>query len=213
NGAGFYYDYKNLQIFQLKNESGGIPVQVLLNANDADVYGVELELDMMPLQGFVPEFFEGLHVFGSFAWLESEYTDFKNFRINFVQSIPIPVLEDFSGNRLINSPEFSFAGYVQWMFEIGEFGRLGPRVDVSFKDQVFFNQNNFEPLSQPALWLVNLRVDYRNPAGNVEVAGWVRNLTDEVYVGDSINLSNFAGKVLYAIGDPRTYGATITLRY
>jgi iron complex outermembrane receptor protein len=213
NGAGFYYDYKNLQIFQLKNESGGVPVNTLLNAQDADVYGVELEVDVTPLQGFVPEAFENLRIFGSFAWLQSEYTDFKNFRINFIGSVQVPVTEDFSGNRLINSPEFSFAGYVQWLFGLGEMGQLGPRVDVSFKDKVYFNQNNFDELSQDALWLLNVRLDYIDPSGTMELAGWVRNVTDETYVGDAINLTNFSGKILYAIGDPRTYGATLTLRF
>ena len=212
NGALFYYDYKNLQIFQLKNEAGGVPVQVLLNAKDADVYGLELDVDVSPLTGFVPEFMEDLKIFASFAWLESEYTDFRNVRISFVQQQPIPTVEDFSGNRLINSPEFSVAAYVEWRF-LTPWGAVAPRLDVSFKDEVFFNQNNFKPLSQEALVLMNLRLTYVAPSGNLELAGWVRNLTNEVYVGDAINLTNFAGKILYAIGDPRTYGVTATFSF
>lgn len=213
NAAAFYYDYKNLQIFQLKNESGGIPVQTLLNANDAEVFGVELEADLSPLQGLVSSWMEGLRVFGSFAWLQSEYTDFKNTKISFVGNQAIPILEDFSGNRLINSPEFSFTGYATWMFDFDGIGRIGPRFDWTFKDRVYFNQNNQRPLSQRPLWLFNLRLEYQSPDGTIEVAGWVRNLLDEQYIGDAIDLSSFAAKIVYAIGDPRTYGVTMAVRY
>ena len=135
NGAAFYYDYKNLQIFQLRNENGTPPTQVLLNADDADVYGVEMDVDVSPLRGFVPEFMEDLNLFMSFAWLESEYTDFKNNRLTFVQNQPVPTVDDFSGNRLINSPEFSLAAYAEWRF-LTPFGAVVPRLDVSFKDRV-----------------------------------------------------------------------------
>lgn len=213
NSAVFNYGYKNLQIFQLKNESGGIPVQTLLNADDARVFGVELEADVSPLDGLVPSWMEGLRVFGSFAWLESEYTNFKNVKLDFVGNQAIPVLEDFSGKRLINSPKYSFTGYATWMFDIDSVGQVGPRLDWTFKDRVYFSQNNFKGLSQPALWLLNLRMDYRSPDGLIEVSGWVRNVADVKYVGDAINLTNFADKIVYAMGDPRTYGVTVSLRY
>lgn len=213
NTAGFYYDYKNLQIFQLKNESGGVPVQTLLNADDAEVFGVEIEADVSPLQGLAPSWMEGLQVFGSFAWLESVYTDFKNVKLDFVGNQAIPSIEDFSGKRLINSPEFSFTGYLTWMFEFDSIGRIGPRLDWSYKDRVYFSQNNFKPLSQPELWLLNLRLDYETPDGTIELSGWVRNVQDVQYVGDAINLTSFATKIVYAIGDPRTYGVTLSLRY
>jgi outer membrane receptor protein involved in Fe transport len=47
----------------------------------------------------------------------------------------------------------------------------------------------------------------------IEVAGWVRNLTDEVYHADVINLSNFQQAILYIMGDPRTYGFSLTVRF
>ena len=46
----------------------------------------------------------------------------------------------------------------------------------------------------------------------IEVAGFVRNLTDKTYRVDVINLSSLRGAILYAIGDPRTFGVTLSPR-
>jgi iron complex outermembrane receptor protein len=213
NAAGFYYDYEDIQIFQLKNAEGGIPVQELINANDADVYGVEIEFEARPLEGWAHEELEGLLVFMAFAWLDTQYTDFSNTKVNFIGGNPVPVTENLSGNTLINAPPYAFTGYVQWDLPIWGWGSLAPRFDWAFKDKVYFSPQNLEEVSQGSLWLMNARLAYTTPNDMIEVAGWVRNLTDEVYHADVINLSNFQQAILYIMGDPRTYGFSLTVRF
>ncbi len=60
---------------------------------------------------------------------------------------------------------------------------------------------------------MNPRLAFTTPNDMVEVAGWVRNLTDEVYYADTIDLTNFQQSVLYIVGDPRTYGISLTVRF
>ncbi len=170
-------------------------------------------MEARPLEGYVSEQIEELMIFMSFAWLESQYTDFVNTKTNFIGGNPIPVTEDLSGNQLINAPKYAFTGYVQWDFPIWGWGNLTPRFDWSFKDKVFFSPQNREEVSQDSLWLLNARLAYTTPNDRVEVAGWVRNITDEVYNVDVIDLSVFQWSILYAIGDPRTYGFTVTVRF
>jgi outer membrane receptor protein involved in Fe transport len=213
NWAAFYYDYENIQIFQIKNAAGGVPVQKLINANDADVYGVEIELEARPLAGWVPEDLEGLMVFVSFAWLEAKYTDFQDTQVNFIGSTAIPVTKDFSGNQMINAPKLAFTGFAQWELPVKDYGKLTPRIDWSFKDKVYFSPDNLDPVSQDPLWLVNIRLGYTTPNDAIEVAGWVKNVTDVSYRLDVINLSGLRGAILYAMGDPRTYGITISYRF
>jgi iron complex outermembrane receptor protein len=213
NAAGFYYDYEDLQIFQLENSAGGAPVQKLINANDADVYGVEIEVETRPLEGWAHEQLEGLAVFLSFAWLESRYTDFVNTTLDFTSGSPIPSTQDNSGNQLINAPRYAFTGYAQWDFPLWDWGSLAPRFDWAFKDKVYFSPQNAEPVSQDAFWLLNARLAFTTPNDMVEVAGWVRNLTDEVYYADTIDLSSVQGSILYIVGDPRTYGISLTVRF
>jgi len=213
NTAAFYYDYEDIQIFQVRNSTGGAPVQTLVNANDADIYGVELEIQSRPLDGWAPEFLEGLLVFTSFAYLESRYTDFLQVRDEVVGSDVVERIDNFSGNQLINAPRFAFSGYAQWDFLLGRYGALVPRFDWSFKDQVFFSPANIDPVSQDAFWLLNARLAYRTPNDMIELAGWVRNVTDEIYRLDVIDLSRFQKSIIYAFGVPRTYGVTLSVSF
>jgi iron complex outermembrane receptor protein len=212
NLAGFHYDYDNIQVFQVRNVEGGVPLPTLINAEDAELLGAELELELRPLSGYVPGEVEDLVIFMSAAVLEGQYNDFDNVR-------PSPggagkiLVENFSGNQLINAPRGAFAGYAQWTFLLDQMGSVTPRLDWTWKDEVFFSPSNFEELSQPGFWLLNLRLGYRTPNDRIELAVWVRNLTNEVYRNDAIDLSRFQQSVLYAIGDPRTYGIDLVVRF
>ena len=214
NIAAFYYDYDDIQVFQLRNSAGSTPVQQLINANDADNYGLEAEIEARPFEGWAPEPLEGLMVYLTAAWLQNSYTDFVNqLTATNIGGSATASTEDFSGNQLINSPEFSFAGYLQWDVRLDRWGTLSPRLDWTYKDQVFFSPANEELVGQPPLWLFNLRFAYRTPGDNIEIAGWVRNLTNEVYRLDVFNLARFRKEIAYAMGDPRTFGLTLSVRF
>ena len=213
--AFFYYDYQDLQVYQLRNAAGNVPVPELINANDADVLGIEAELDLRPFDGWALPSLEGLWIHLTFAWLQSKYTDFVNvFEVqNFDGDLAITtVTQDLTGNRLLNSPEMAFIGFVTWPFG-GEWGSLTPRFDWSYKDQIYFTPENSEYVQQKALWLANLRLTYVDPSGRLELAGWIENLTDQAYTIDALNLARLRRSVVHAIGDPRTYGLTVSYRF
>ncbi|HIF99214.1 MAG TPA: TonB-dependent receptor [Myxococcales bacterium] len=218
NGAVFYYDYKNIQIFQLRNTgANSVPVQQLVNANDADIFGAEIEVRSHPLYGYewVPEGLDGLEIFASFGWLNSHYTDFTQTLTAAVENPPGAIESntfDYSGNRLINSPEFAFAGYAALPW-VTAYGTLATRFDWTYKSEIFFGPENDPNVGEDPLWLMNVRLAYTTPDGVVELAGWVRNVTDQAYSQDILNLTRFQGTILHAIGDPRTYGATLQVRF
>lgn len=215
SGALFFYDYQELQVITLRNGAGTAPVPDLVNANDADILGVELEADLRPFEGWAPAVFEPIRIRLNFAWLDAHYTDFVN--IFTLQSIGDSLTEttqaeDFTGNRVVNSPEFAFIGFVAWPIPT-RWGTFVPRFDWSHKGAVFFSPQNSSLVKQDALWLANVRLAYRSPDESIELAGWVRNLTDQAYTEDVFNLARLRSAILHAIGDPRTYGVTLTLRF
>ena len=217
NWAVFYYDYQDIQVFQLRNAGGSVPVQELINADDADVFGVEMEIDVKPFEGWAHPIFEQIWIRGTFAYLDSKYTDFVNSQEVIVDSgggnfSVTTVTEDFSGNQLVNSPEFSFIGFVAWPFA-GDWGTLLPRYDWSFKDKVYFSPANAELVKQDPLWIMNFRLTYKSPSENFELSGWVENLTDQAYTVDVFNLARLRSSILHAIGDPRTYGLTMKVTF
>ena len=68
-------------------------------------------------------------------------------------------------------------------------------------------------MSQEAYWLLNARLAYRTPDGRIEVAGWVRNFTDESYKSFGFDASTFNNTSIYFVGDPRTYGLSLNLNF
>ncbi|MGB0618162.1 MAG: TonB-dependent receptor [Myxococcota bacterium] len=218
NWALFYYDYQNIQVFQLKNVGGGVPVQELINSEDADVLGFEAEVDVKPFEGWAHPLLEGLWFRLTFAWLDSKYTDFVNtFTVQNPTDGGLPptfstVTEDFTGNQLVNSPELSFIGFVTWPFG-GEWGKVIPRFDWSFKDKVYFNASNTDWAKQKPLWLFNTRVTYKSPSDTFEISAWIENITDQRYTLDVFNLARLRSAILHAIGDPRTYGVTFRVNF
>ncbi len=217
NWAVFYYDYQDIQVFQLRNAGGNVPVQELINADDADVFGVEMEIDVKPFEGWAHPIFEQIWIRGTFAYLDSKYTDFVNTQDVIVDAgggnISVTtVTEDFSGNQLVNSPEFSFIGFVAWPFA-GDWGFLVPRFDWSFKDKVYFSPANADLVKQDPLWIMNLRLTYKSPSENFELSGWIENLTDQRYTVDVFNLARLRSSILHAVGDPRTYGLTMKVTF
>ena len=61
--------------------------------------------------------------------------------------------------------------------------------------------------------LHNIRLSYVTPDGMVEVSGWVRNFTDTRYKTYAFDASIFAETVINFVGDPRTGGVDISLRF
>ena len=214
NWAIFYYDYQDIQVFQLRNVGGVVPNQELINGDDADVLGVEMEIDVKPFEGWAHPIFEGIWARFTFAWLDTKYTDFVKTDSVQVGDPPVTrrITEDFTGNQLVNAPEFSFIGFVTWPVG-GEWGMLIPRFDWSFKDKVYFGPSNAELASQDALWLLNLRLIYKSPSETYEIQGWMENVTNQKYTVDAFALGRVRGAVLHAIGDPRTYGLTFKVNF
>jgi iron complex outermembrane recepter protein len=225
----FYYRYRDYQIFVFRDVANEPPVLEIVNANQAENYGVEVEGRAQPLRGWVPRALEGLLLTVNFGWLHGEFLDFQQRNTLNIGGRTFPVTIDFSGQQLQNSPEYKVSGSATWTFDLGRWGYVIPRYDFSWTDATFFGLNQGRgtatadlfgtpklppfAVGQPAYWLHNLRLAYRTPAGNVEVAAFVRNLQDTVYKTYAFDASNFSSVVLNFTGMPRTIGGDIIVTF
>ncbi len=219
----FYYSYENYQIFTVQSQFGQLPEFVILNANDAEVYGSEVDLVGRPWPGAF------LNV--RFGWLESRFLDFTQVQqVSIIQDGVLAGVGNVeiqnTGNRLLNSPRFKLSLTAEQTLPLGRYGSLTARYDGAWTDDTFFDATEgrgipnrdgkeFLPeltIGQPAFWLHNLRLGYRPPPGNIEIAGWVRNLTDETYKSFAFHASNFE-TTIYFLGEPRTYGLTVSVDF
>jgi iron complex outermembrane receptor protein len=226
--AFFYYRYQQYQLFNFRDDPQSPPVLEILNAEEAQNYGVEFEFRLEPLRGWSWRPIEGLLIQGTAAWLHGEYVDFQLVEPEeFSGGIVLPISNDFSGNQLQNSPEFSFSAAAEWTFDLGRFGFIVPRYDVNWTDDVYFNIREGRGLTntdgsellpeyavgQSSFFLHNVRLGYRTPTGNVEVAVWCRNLEDRVYKTFAADVTKFRGVVVNFVGEPRTIGVDLIVTF
>jgi outer membrane receptor protein involved in Fe transport len=222
----FYYKYTGYQVFLFRDQADRPPVLEILNADEAENYGLELEGHIEPLLDLVPPLVEGLRIGANFSLLHGEYLDFQV--TTTVKDGPalLPAVIDFSGNPLTSSPRYKVSATVEWSFDLDRWGVLTPRYDFSWEADQFFDPNEgrgtqkFDTPSLPAYtvaqrayFLHNVRLSYRIPTGNVELAFWARNITDEVYKIYAFDASNFADVVLNFVGEPRTLGFDLTCTF
>lgn len=214
--TGFFYEFTDMQVFQLQQEVSGVPLPRLINAQKVNISGIELEFRAEPI--------DGLYVSLNAGWLDGKYNDFSTEIDEPAGSQNVITrVADYSGKTLLASPKWSASGYAQYQIPLGRFGWLQPRYSFSFKDDTYFDPNegagardNLEPgtIGQKAYWLHNAMLSYLSPDERFELTGWVRNFTDQHYRVQSFDLTdpNFLF-VLDAYGDPRTYGFTAVMRF
>ncbi|MDG2333913.1 MAG: TonB-dependent receptor [Myxococcota bacterium] len=231
-GSLFYYMYNDYQVFVVEDSPGSFPQEIIINANAAQNYGAEVEARISPLLYLVPEEMENLLVTVRFGWLNTEFLDFTQDIIRTRRdpgrpAKAFPVTADYSGNPLINAPEYKVSLGVEWEFSLGDLGYITPRYDGSWSDDVVFGPNGGrgsidatgEPrlpelaIGQEAFWLHNVSFVYQPPMPNVEIMGWVRNVSDVTYKTFAFDGSFFASLTVNWVGEPRTFGGSVRLTF
>jgi len=215
----FYYDYSNYQIFTARQVLGAPPEFVVLNASSAEVYGAELDLVARPLPG--------LYLQARLSWLESEFLDFiQTNQETFNGNVIVKEIQN-TGNPLLNSPNYKVSLTAEQEIPLGRYGSLIARWDGAWTDDTYYDAsgglgtpNSFNEqflpentIGQEAYWLHNVRLAYRTPNGALEIAGWCRNVEDKVYKTFAFDGSAFQSTTIYFVGEPRTYGLTVTANY
>jgi len=192
NIAAFYNDYKNLQVSFYDPAYVGSRRG---NAGQAHSYGVELEADAAVTEQLSAQFSAG--------WLIAEYDEYKGAGGAGV---------DADGNRLTNSPRWSFSGGLNWDVPAAIPGDLRLGVNAQYQTKSYSNAVP-SPGGQheiPAQGFVNAVATWTSPDPHWQVVLSARNLLNSHKpVGSTYTPST--GVYYLNFPDPRTY--VITLRY
>lgn len=187
NLAAFYMKYQNLQVTQTNQDC---LCNITDNAADANIRGIEAEAEFLVT--------EGLILSGGLTYLDTEYVDF-------IDSLG----RDASGNFLQRTPEYQFNVSVDYETDLGEW-RDGLKVHLGYSHQgkLFWapENTNFED----AYGTLDGRLSVTPNDGDLTVSLWGRNLTDELY---RTNIIAFFGDEVSRLGAPRTYGASVAVKF
>jgi iron complex outermembrane receptor protein len=106
-------------------------------------------------------------------------------------------------------------------------GSLEFQPTYTWQSEMYFDDNNDRPELQTrnfvpdtvvdelqkSYGLLNLRIRYAPDGANWGVEAFGDNLTDEKFIKDAGNTGDGLGLPTFIAGEPRTYGASITVRY
>ena len=187
NTAFYYYLWKDFQASIITGGSLGIPIQILTNAGDAKVYGVEWDALWRPV--------ESLDVHLAMNLMDHEIIEGQ-----------------FEGDQLANAPKLQFAGNARYTHPL-PWNELNLIVqgDFSYRSSFDFKLNPTPLGVTDGYWLANARVGISTQDERIQVFGWVRNLTDEEYLVEVFEVLPI--NITQIWGAPRSYGISIQYNF
>lgn len=209
NFAGFYYDYKNLQIGQTTATSART-----VNS-DAVVWGAEAEWTIRPTRRF--------QIDGSFSYLNTRVKGFQSID----ETDPFATAPDsvrgattaagifkiLDGNSLPFSPTIKLSIGAQYAIPLGTM-KLTPRIDHYMQSQftsTVFNKpsDEFDGYGQTDLKLLLAPED-----GPWELRGYIKNLFNNDDITRVLPAGRLVGRFReVVILEPRTFGVEATFRF
>ena len=205
NTSFFYYDYEDvilaLSVPRSEFTDRGLDdpgFDPLINENgvDADVYGLESELWLLPA--------EGLDIRFGFTVMDTETTG--------IDTSPYNVIERLDDNELVYAPKFSANGLVRYETPIAG-GWLGfGQFDFTTRTKHWAESTNVPVSEIEGYTLLNVRIGIGSQNQKWGVSLWCKNLTDEQYTQYINDLAGL-GAVLKTPGYPRTYGLDLSWNF
>lgn len=190
NPTIFYTDYDKIQLQRIPTV--GPPAPILENAGKAHIYGAELEAQLNPLPG--------LNFTASASYLKAAYDRVTTTFITTATPLPrVPKWKASLGAayklRLADGSSFDF------------------NADYSYTASQWGSDVDSNRLLLPSYSLVNGRITYNHKDSGWSIAGFVTNLTKEVYFNGALNFTPNAGNLTYNVGRPREIGAELKIRF
>jgi iron complex outermembrane receptor protein len=212
--AAFLSKYKDQQVTTQVVVPSGIASSVD-NAGASTLYGVEFEAKAV--------FNQNLSGTVALGYIHAKYDTFSRFvpagapnPVNPSQTIPaggqIVNVADLYGFQ--NTPEWTGNVSLTWRTDVGG-GELSITPMVSYRDDYQQFEQPLPLLDQKAYTLVDLTASWAPQNGRFKVLLAGKNLTDERYRtgGYNFGVPTYNNSVIGFYGPPRTYSATIEVKF
>lgn len=190
NGAVYYYDYQDLQIFDTDVNTSAF---LLANAGNAEVLGFELEG----------------------RWLATEALDIRiglGFSDTEIIEYATNLGTDAEGNRLANTPEWTVNSVITYQWQLTNELGLRASVDLNWQDDVYFSVANDPCAAEDSYLITNASLVLSPEDEQWQVRAWVKNVTEEEYFTEQF-IAGPSGLASGTVGAPRTFGMELTYRW
>lgn len=207
NLAGFYYDYKDLQVGKVVGN-----ILQLENAATATIYGAEAEIVAQPtadLQFTLVASY--LHArFEKYISADPARPVGDGRTIDPDSDIPA---FDNNGKTLPHAPDWTFSASAEYAIpsSIGDFSIRG---SVSWADRVFFSPFNTTDISQPPKTKVDAFLNYASLEQNWSASIYAKNVFNGTHIGRAFVSTAVVGFPINGFyEEPRTFGIVVAFKF
>ena len=225
NSAIWYSDYTDIQIqsFSLDTTvTAGVPLAVLNNAAEAELFGFESEIEWVPTNNFTLK--------AAVGYTDGEFSEFTEPRLIDPANPAAGTFEFDRSDEDIAGPELQFNLTARYSFDVAANTRGAFQLSYTFLDEQILGspavidlvngqaaslqasgvnvgqESNFGVIEE--IDLVNATLDFQI-GESLNVALWSKNLTDEEFFSTGFALEVFGGLAQRTVGSPRQYGVTV----
>ncbi len=191
NFSAFYIDYTDLQVGIIQQIDPNLPpLSFTGNAGKTVVKGIELEWNLIPL--------EGLNLYGNYSYTHSRIKELIQSGV------------DLSGKVLPRAPKHKVFVGASYTVIVGEGSSVTGRVDYTYSTEYFSTivNNPVELVPNQHNLDASILLELTDARWGFEL--WAKNLTNETNIN---TIANVSGDGFATFQSPRTYGATIHFRY
>lgn len=205
NGAAFYSNWTDLQLPSVGTDLLGNPAFITLNAGEAEIIGVELELQTRPM--------EGLAIEATLGYVGFDYGDLgKAGAAAIAQAGFNPASAPCQECRSVRNPKWTYSIGGSYTFPLGELGSLTLRADYSYQSKFYYDAPN--TAVEPAIGLLNARATWDSVDDKWSASIFGTNITDEFYCGNQLSFDNATfGRVQCSTGPPAMWGLSVKYRF
>ena len=192
----YYQDYSNFQTTRTisdPNDPSGLPLgsTVTQSVGSASNLGVEAEVNVRPT--------DWLRLFANVGYIDGGIDD-------------DPINGTIAGDRFRLQPEWQAAAGFTFDYPIAPGVRVFATPSVTHRSRIFFEVPNNLRISQEGVTLINARAGVSFADDRFEIAGFIRNATNESYLLDAGNTGGAFGRPTFIPAEPRFYGVQLTAR-
>ena len=195
NVAFFYSNYEDIQIVSRESFT-----PVLLNAGTADIYGMEMEWRHVP--------FPSMLINGGLGLIRANYDKFTPELLATGANAQVPGSIDLD-DHFPHTPEISANLGAAYAIST-KYGRLVPRIDITYQSEIFFDAANTAQISQPGYTTVNASLAFESVHKDWKIVLSGINLNDKTYrLAGNSSLHAASGYAESAYARPREWSLAL----
>ncbi|WP_380873950.1 TonB-dependent receptor [Sphingomonas sp. DBB INV C78] len=206
NAATYYSIHDDLQLQQFQAGTAGAS-SVTVNAGKAEYWGVEAEVQALPV--------DGLTLSSSVGYIDRKYKEFL-----ILDPISNTVVDVKDTARFPFSSKWTLNASAQYDVPEFDFGQLSFRVDYNYRSKIYFHPTTVgtpynDQIAGAKRGLLDGRITLSKLAlgeNEASIAVWGKNLTKKEYRVNGIDFGGlgYAGNVY---GEPRSFGVDLNYEF